>query len=102
MSQGLQVWDDSGNLVFSDEFFAIRILGSITTGVSNGSIYIPELAEDPSPAFVFSTEAPANLSVFTITPDVSVSGATISWVFNASSTGIFKRVSMKVYYGVSA
>lgn len=77
MPAGLQVFDASGNLVTNITDRIGRVLGTIETGTSNGSV---------TGVSGFSTGTPFKMCV-TLSglgyymPTVTISGTTLSWTF---------------------
>ena len=91
MAQGLQVWDDAGNLVLDVDTFVGRVLGSVTTtastsgsvtGVSGFSDGVGWFCVVPIGADWTGVSAPT----------VTISGTTISWTSAATA--------VKIIYGV--
>ena len=81
MGQGLQIWDASGNLIFDTPDRIGRIVGSVATtaGVSGSVTFTIPTGCTP---FWFSTTA----SQINGTPNISVSGGTISWSGGGATT----------------
>lgn len=78
MPQGLQVWNAAGNLIVDTNTSLGIILGThtITKSSGNGSLIVPNLALG-TPFFLFVA---VTASFF---PAISISGTTISWVYDA-------------------
>jgi len=94
MPQGLQIWDASGNLILDTSSHIGRVLGVATlTGGTNGSV------TDAN----FSTGTPfwhlqPNATYPTKLPDITISGTTLNWNFQAGYT--WSGMSFKLIYGV--
>ncbi len=73
MPQGLQVWDASGNLVLDVTTRLPRILGSVQTGTSAGSVTHTGLSSGTP--FYFAT----TMANFQNSPVGSFSGNVFSW-----------------------
>jgi len=95
MSQGLQIWDANGQLILDTTYRVARRLGTVTTGMSNGSLNIPDLSQG-QPFFI--SEALRDPGSYYVIPSVSISGTTLSWSFPSQYPE--QRNSMSVTYGV--
>lgn len=82
MTQGLQVFDASGQLVLDGTTRAARIRYSIETGTSNGSQSVP-LSSDGGEAFFFVIDNSADQMLANVYayPNVTLSGGVLSWSF---------------------
>lgn len=84
MPQGLEVYDEQGQLRFSATDRLTRLIGEVYSGSSAGAISVPEFATHGSPWFCVyddtSTSA-GTLGNQLYTPVVTISGTTLSWTF---------------------
>jgi len=93
---GLQVKDLSGNVILKITDRLTRFVGSLSTGISNGSFTIP----NPGNGNVFFAVIPSGENgISAFPPAVSRSGNTISWSFQPNIPSA-QRVSSRVTYGV--
>jgi hypothetical protein len=93
MPQGIQVWDDAGNLILDTSTRAGGFLGSITVASGapySGSITEPLLAEGTPFYFLQSSDGDYQ-------PTVTISGTTLTWQKNATYNPYW---SGSIYYGV--
>lgn len=95
MPQGLQIWDAAGNIVLDTNYRTARRLGSVVTGTSNGSLYIPDFVQGQP--FFISEPLLDNVAYFVL-PNVVISGYTLSWSFPSQEAS--SRNSMSIAYGV--
>lgn len=85
MPAGLQCFDAQGNLIFDANSNTTRILGSVNTGTSNGSITVPEFATRKGWATIdyivtdTSNFGPLYMSGL---PQIAINGTVLSWAFN--------------------
>lgn len=94
MPQGLQVWDANGVLTLDITTRLTRLVGSITTGVVDGSYTIP--FETGSPFIVVMD----NSQIYTRRgPGVWLEGYIIRWAFSTSPRAPTPRVSYTIKYG---
>jgi hypothetical protein len=90
MAQGMQVWDADGNLTVDTSDFLGRVLGSTSTGASNGSlghaglddgvpfaVCLPSIASDVAPTYDAL-----------YAPDISFAGTTMSWTYEAGKPAV--------------
>lgn len=91
--QGLQVFDSGGNLAVDVTDRLARIVGSVSTGVVNGSIVDAGLLTGTP---WYTIHALSFSGYFDIC-SVAVSGNTLSWTFG---TGGSERVAYTITYGV--
>lgn len=94
MSFGLEVYDESGNPTLTLTDRVGRILGSVVSGTSAGSITVPALATG-TPFYILRSEW---LGVTLCPPTVTISGTQISWTF--ADPTFTERVSAEIFYGV--
>lgn len=94
MDIGLQTFDEYGNIILDTTTLVGLAIGSINTGTSPGS-YSDDRLLKGNP-FVISQADLAGLKQ--ISPVVTVSGGTISWVF---PSGTAERSSCIVVYGIT-
>lgn len=91
MPIGLQTWDAAGNLRLDATTRIGRITATFSTGGANGSISVPSLVAGGEP-FFFVEDDSADLTLANpyAYPNVSISGAILSWAyvdFNNPLTG---------------
>lgn len=93
MSQGLQVFNASGQVIFNTSDRLTRIIGSASLS-GNGSMVVPEFATGAGFYFMFALEeyAPGVPRQF---PRITISGTTLSW-----DTPGTPHVPGLVFYGV--
>lgn len=85
MPAGLQTWDASGNPLIDLTSRLGRIVGTHTTGSSNGSITNAGLALGTPFALISQPgSVVSNGGTFYPSPTVSFSGTTMSWTFTGS------------------
>lgn len=94
MSFGLEVYGQDGNVTLSVTDRAGRILGSVNSGTSPGSINVPALSSG-SPFYILRSEW---LGVTLCPPTVTISGTQISWTF--ADPTFTDRVAAEIFYGV--
>lgn len=92
MPHGLRTWDASGNMVIDVSTRLTSIIGVASVTSSNGSVTNADFARGTP--FWYFTNIPAGIA----TPDVSFSGTTLSWTWNANTT-FFPRGNMNLVYG---
>lgn len=88
MAVGLQCFDASGKLNFDSNSNTTRILGSINTGTSNGSITVPEFLTRKGWAVInYIVTDTSNYGPLYVSglPEITISGQTLSWIFNGFS-----------------
>ena len=90
MPQGLQIWDESGNLVVDVSDRLMRSLSTINTGNSDGSVSVTGGTQGTAVG-VALTEPMSGT-----TPTVTSSGNTISWTFNGAAAGERRAVDLRV------
>ena len=88
MAVGLQIWNSGGGLIFDTNDRVGRVVGTLYTGGSNGSIYNAEVASGqgfaiPYAVGSFNTD-PYSGSLLCL-PSVRVDGGTISWDYSQPS-----------------
>lgn len=94
MPVGLQCWDVNGNLTLDVTDRLTRVLGTVETGTSSGSVTDANLANG-TPWFVmrdtsdYEMLSEANCSVV-------ISGNAVTWTFVGSGT----KTNKKIIYGV--
>jgi hypothetical protein len=89
MGVGLEVYDASGNAIFSTSDRLARFLGSVTTNAGNGNINIAEFNQG-TPFGIF---VPTQTGDF-FSPRIYFSGTTMFWEY------ISTAVHGVIYYGV--
>ncbi|MGE8688634.1 MAG: hypothetical protein ACN6PJ_15940 [Achromobacter sp.] len=94
MPAGLETYGPNGATLVSYTSKIGRQLGSVNTGTSNGSVYLPELAQGIP---WIATLSPGG-GPFQSTPAIAMSGYTISWTFVEGMPG--DRRPIKIVYGV--
>lgn len=95
MPSGLQIWDASGNLVLDTTVRTGTFVGALSTGTSNGSLYVADLARGTPFAYV---HIPSALTTYSLTPAVWVDGQTVTWAF-LGGDGQSVPVNADVTYG---
>lgn len=106
MPVGLQTFDENGEVNFDSSATTTKILGSFSTGTSNGSKTI-SVTDGYKLWAVLSGNEPISVSsgVMYYFPEITINGNTISWNFDAGSgwLGANKfggaKVSAKILYG---
>ena len=97
MSQGLQIWDASGELVLDTKYRVAKLIGRVTTGTSNGSISVPAFSKG-IPIFYGILDSSAQVNPYwQYHPSISVAGNTLSWFFSDSYPQY--RASVIITYG---
>ena len=91
MPQGLQVWDDSGNLIVDTATRLGRILGVTTISASSGTV----VNSGFSGGTPFWIAIPLATGDVEHGPDISVSGTTLTYNFNGRPV-----TSHRLVYGV--
>ena len=94
MAYGIKVWDASGNTVMDSSTRLGRILGTTTTGTSNGSISNSAFSQG-SPFYTVYT---IGGSGYDVQPYVYVSGTSLVWYWDTS--GASYNASCLIIYGV--
>lgn len=112
MAQGLQIWDEYGNLIFDSSINTTRILGTFNTGTSNGSFTVTNSGGRKVWAVVNNiTTNTTGYDEWTLLsrPKVYVDGTTIKWEMQSISitgtakgylTPTYQSVAYDVLYGV--
>lgn len=100
MESGLTIYDEDGVVRLDAQTLVGRVLGSFSTGTANGSVTNALMLEGTPYYFCFANNAPTGL--VHCLPDVSISGATLSWVFRDFNVAgnAAARVPLSVIYGV--
>lgn len=95
MAYGLRVRDHAGaiSVEYSDRIS--RVLGSFSTGTSNGSFVVPS---DASGAVFYAVAGTTGFAAGIVYPTVYLSGRTISWAFETGSAS--DRRAATIVYGV--
>ncbi|ROL86475.1 hypothetical protein BK640_29310 [Pseudomonas protegens] len=99
MPQGLEVYDENGLLVIAVTDRITKILGSIDSGLSSGSLNVPELALGrPWVRAICYTNGTVNEAPAA----VSLNGTVISWAFTSYNSDPPNQVrrNTKITYGV--
>ena len=84
MPSGLQVWDANGRVLFDSNSNTTKIVGSVNTGTSGGSITVPEFTLGQGWAAVNKINTDTSnfddlmLGNF---PAIEINGNTLSWSF---------------------
>jgi len=94
MAYGFRARDAAGNITVEYVDRLTRVLGTVETGTSNGSIIIPPADGTP----FYALAGAAGLGVGIIYPTVSLSGRTLSWSFNFGASSWWRSVT--IVYGV--
>ena len=87
---GLEVYDTSGNTIFSTSDRLARFLGSVTTNASNGNINIAEFSQG-TPFGIFMPTATGDF----FSPRIYFSGTTMFWEYVGGPI-----INGIIYYGV--
>jgi hypothetical protein len=95
MSQGLQIWDSSGNLVLDTNTRLAQWLGQVSSGGNNGSVTDNELLRGTPYYYVRASVVGA----FAKVPAITISGSTITWTYPAPKAG-FSSAPVVITYGV--
>lgn len=96
MSYGTQFFDGNGRLRVRITDRLTRILGSVETGTSDGSISVPAFAgRQPFAQLALNSGAPAG-SYFA--PEFEISGTTLSWRFLVAAAAY--RANARIIYGI--
>lgn len=96
MPQGLQVFNESGQIVFDTHDRAVGGVTVLNTGNANGSHTVTPPAGS-SVEFIFNYPGDWNPSGSASRwPSIVVSGNTISWTYNPSVPASF-RISVSIY-----
>lgn len=95
MPQGLQIFDESGKMIFDLSNATTYVLGTGSTGTSNGSLSNSKIKAGRTWVVVTSAPADALIPLFT------VSNGKISWDFymSTSVSAVHKR-NLTFMYGV--
>lgn len=104
MPQGLQIWDENGNLILDATTKIARIYQTFASGTANGSVNVPELGDGGEPfAFVEDNSADLPLAQVYCYPNVNIVGTTVSWQFvdfeYPTSSGNVPRRSVNIQVG---
>jgi hypothetical protein len=85
MTAGLQVWDESGNLVVDITDRLAKMLGTIYTGAVSGSASVPGLSSG-TPFYVATPVSTDPTAMAMFAPAISLHQASemISWTFEAN------------------
>lgn len=86
MPAGLQVFDEKGKVLFDSTMSTTRIIGSVDTGTSSGSITVPEFAEGQGWAVISKINTDVSgfgdLSLGNY-PLIQIDGTALSWSFGS-------------------
>jgi hypothetical protein len=97
---GLQVFDQSGNLIVNVQDRLAKIIGSARV-TANGSVTDPNLLQG-TPFYAFQQEGIFGfISMNCLRPNFSVSASTISWTYSASAGSNPFTIVGNLYYGVA-
>lgn len=83
MAQGLQIWDENGNLTFDTSLDTCEYLGEFTTTTTNGSFVVSGNCHE-NIWIIISSRSNSNENGYGKggqMPAFSISGNTISWNF---------------------
>jgi hypothetical protein len=94
MAYGLKVWDSLGNVVLDTDTRVGRVIGTITTGTTNGSLTSAAFSQG-SPFYTVYT---VGGSSYEVQPYVQVVGTTLSWYWDTS--GASYNANCIIIYGV--
>lgn len=94
MPLGMQVWDASGNLIVDTATYMGRILGTVSTGTSNGSVTNAGFATGQPWWFITRKTS----SAYMYTPKITISGNTLSWQFESGTYA--NKADCLITYGV--
>ena len=95
MPTGFECYDTQGRLTLSLSDSITRIIGTVDTGLANGSISVPALTSG-RPFFITTGLDSVKLDFYM--PRVSVSGSTLTWTF-VQATDNFRK-ACRIVYGV--
>lgn len=77
MAQGLQIWDENGNLVFDTNDRITKVLGSIAVQNSGSAPFI--ILQGNTPFFIF---APTSWDIVNLgVPSIGVQNGQITWTY---------------------
>jgi hypothetical protein len=97
---GLQVFDQSGNLMVNIQDRLAKIIGSARV-TANGSVTDPNLLQG-TPFYAFQQEGIWGfVTMNVLRPNFSVSGSTISWTYSASSGQNPYTIKGNLFYGIT-
>lgn len=100
MPAGIQVFDQSGNLVVNIQDRLAKIIGSARV-TANGSVTDPNLLQG-TPFYAFQQEGIWGfVTMNVLRPNFSVSGSTISWTYSASSGQNPYTIKGNLFYGIT-
>jgi len=97
---GLRVRDASGNVLVDISTRILRLVGTVQTGTTNGSITVPDDASGTVFFMLTGQDRSVTNSGYAEIPKVTLSGRTISWTFSGSTTPSSGRISSLIVYGV--
>lgn len=83
MAYGLQVFNASGSVVMDSTTRCGRVMGTFSTGTSNGSVNITPPGSSTLWAALVSPKA--DIGDGSGAPGLSISGTTISWTFSTGT-----------------
>lgn len=93
MAEGLQVWDESNNLILDLADRLTRRVGVVNTGTTAGSVNVPEFSDGTGEPFWIVLPLSSTLNNL---PTVTRSGNTLSWNF---ASGTSAQAAL-IYYGL--
>lgn len=96
MAEGLQVFNEKGQLIFDISSDTAEYLGDVETGIDDGSITDERIAGRAVWYVVLGPVLMDNI-IKRDTPRISYKGNTISWVFKVASGD---RANIRFIYGV--
>ena len=96
MPQGLQVWDENGDLTVDITTRLGILLGFIDTNRQNGSLFVQGFSRGTPFFFANMTEPPSTASA--ISPRVYTDSSTLYWVYDGEAN--IARVAARIFYGV--
>lgn len=89
MPQGLVVYGADGNEILNTDIFIGKFLPDAYANGSNGSAYYQELANNNGSGFAFFQYLSGyGGSGILIVPTITISGGTVSWVYNYYGSGL--------------
>lgn len=91
MPQGLQVWDASGNLQVDTNTTMANVLGTVSSGTTNGSLTDANFAKGTP----FAIAMPATTTFATAGLYISFAGNVMTWTWDTTGT----KAAQTIVYG---
>lgn len=99
MPQGLQVWGEDGSLVVDVTSRLTKILGSVNTGTSSGSISLSNLPISGEIWYFSIGNFSSVPNPYAMPPKITLSGTTLSWYVESGIPNYLKAPAT-IFYGV--